>query len=397
MSRQDTPDQPRSARRWIAPVAIAVVAALIVTGILLVRRGASRYYIYQPGNAPLIVAEQSCKPAHSGALALPGGDPCARLEVPAGRQHAIAGQLHMVDVLVGRASWGQYALHKVGLLTTLEPGSQLVPAEEVLGSQPASQFVCQSTQQAVSATEMASVAAVRRLGYHVTQNNVGAQVDTVSPNTAASAAGVECNDLITALNGHEVHTAQDLVSALASTSPGEKVAVTVRRRGTGGHMETLTLHPTLTGTPALDGQPAQSHRAFLGVAAESRVTYTLPFSIRIDVGDIGGPSAGLALTLGLLDTLTNGQLTGGHKIAATGTMDVDGNVGDVGGVAQKTVAVRRAGVQLFLVPPQELKVAESEAGPHMKVEAVTTLDQALADLKAFGGDTSALPALDPAH
>jgi PDZ domain-containing secreted protein len=140
------------------------------------------------------------------------------------------------------------------------------------------------------------------------------------------------------------------------------------------------------------------------------VTFTLPFKVDIDVGDIGGPSDGLALTLGLLDLLTNGKLVGGHEVAATGTMDPEGDVGDVGGVAQKTVAVQRAGAQLFLVPPQELAVAGQGAGcragttkvdgrttpievcPHMQVKAVSTLTQALKDLAALGGQVGKLAA-----
>jgi PDZ domain-containing protein len=146
---------------------------------------------------------------------------------------------------------------------------------------------------------------------------------------------------------------------------------------------TLTAH--LGSTPASDGQPANPKQAFLGIAnPETRTTFSFPFGVNVDVGDIGGPSAGLALTLGLLDALSNGQLTGGHRVAATGTIDLEGNVGDVGGVAQKTVAVRHAGAQYFFVPPQEYKTAESEAGS-MKVYAVSTLQQALNDLQALGG------------
>jgi len=144
----------------------------------------------------------------------------------------------------------------------------------------------------------------------------------------------------------------------------------------------------LEGTPAEAGQAAQPDRAFLGVVVETRSTYTLPFDVNIDVGQIGGPSAGLALTLGLLDVLSNGELTGGHRVAATGTISLDGAVGDVGGVAQKAVAVRKAGAQIFLVPPQELGNAKSHAGS-MKVYAVSTLQQALDDLQALGGKVPA--------
>jgi PDZ domain-containing protein len=373
-------------------VAVVVVVALIVVAVVLVHRGAEGYYAYSPGTAPMIVSDPACRNDPSeGELILPGGAPCANLTVPAGKAHAIDGSLFMVDVLVGRASWGQYALDKLGLLSHFDQGTQLIPADEVLGSTPPSQLACQDDQEMVGATESASVAALRRLGYQVRQNDLGAQVDTVADGTPAAAGGMDCNDVVTAFDGQPIHTSPELVAAIHRTRPGQRATVTVSRVGAGGKTASHVLHVTLEGTPAEGGAPADPHQAFLGIVTESRVTYTLPLKIQIDVGDIGGPSAGLALTLGLLDVLSNGKLTGGHKVAATGTMDVNGNVGDVGGVAQKTVAVKRAGAQLFLVPPEELKVARSEAGSKMKVEAVNTLGQALSDLAAFGGDLSALP------
>ena len=130
----------------------------------------------------------------------------------------------------------------------------------------------------------------------------------------------------------------------------------------------------LGGTPASPGVVADPNVAFLGVVGCSPDydPTPCPFDVNINVGDIGGPSAGLALTLGLIDALSTGDLTGGHPVAATGTINLDGTVGDVGGVAQKTVAVRKAGAQVFLVPPQEYATAKDEAGS-MKIYSVSTL------------------------
>jgi PDZ domain-containing protein len=94
------------------------------------------------------------------------------------------------------------------------------------------------------------------------------------------------------------------------------------------------------------------------------------------------------MTLGVIDALDGGSLTGGHTVAATGTIDAQGNVGDVGGVAQKTVAVENAGATIFLVPPQEYGAAMSEDRPSLKVYKVSTLDQALAVLAAHGGSVA---------
>jgi len=131
-------------------------------------------------------------------------------------------------------------------------------------------------------------------------------------------------------------------------------------------------------------------RPFVGIATTTRTDATLPFDVTIDPGNIGGPSAGLAFTLGVIDELSAGDLTGGRTIAATGTIEADGSVGDVGGVVQKTAAVRRAGAVAFLVPPGEYADAEKHAGPKLKVIKVTSLEQALNALKSLGGDLSGL-------
>jgi PDZ domain-containing protein len=98
------------------------------------------------------------------------------------------------------------------------------------------------------------------------------------------------------------------------------------------------------------------------------------------------------MTLGVIDALTNGSVTGGHTVAATGTIDSTGHVGDVGGVAQKTVAVENAGATIFLVPPQEYKAALSKIRPGLQVYAVSTLNQALQVLAAHGGAVPLAPA-----
>jgi PDZ domain-containing protein len=121
------------------------------------------------------------------------------------------------------------------------------------------------------------------------------------------------------------------------------------------------------------------------VSLEDATSYVFPARISIDTNDIGGPSAGLAMTLCIIDQLSRGSLTGGAKVAATGTMDQSGKVGDVGGVAEKTVAVQRAGVKYFIVPQVEVATAKANAAPGLTVIGVTTLHQALRALVGIGG------------
>lgn len=374
----------RSLRRRVVVTALVVAVVLIGGGLLAVWHAASGYYAISPGTAPVVSDSATCKAAGGGSYSLPGGRACVQVVLPAGRAHPVAGSIMMVDVLVGPASPGDYILSKLGLLHRYQDGTVLVPAREITGNTPPSQLPCQDAQQMAGAQSAASVVALRRLGYTVTEHDLGAQVDQVAPGTPAAAAGVRCNDLVTAVDGHPVRTAADLVHAVHALHPGDRARITVSRAGAHGGSASVDLTATLSGTPAQGTTPAQPDQAFLGVETETRATFTYPFPVRVNVGAIGGPSAGLALTLGLIDSLSGGQLTGGHHIAATGTMDLAGDVGDVGGVAQKAVAVRQAGATVFFVPVQEAAAARSEAGP-MKVIPVSNLDQVLSDLQAMGG------------
>jgi PDZ domain-containing protein len=129
----------------------------------------------------------------------------------------------------------------------------------------------------------------------------------------------------------------------------------------------------------IEGKP------YFGIGASTVVLKVdLPVKIKIATGDVSGPSGGLAFALTIIDDLTPGDLTGGEKIAVSGTIQGDGTVGEVGGVPQKAVAARRAGARVMIVPRAEVHDARTKAGD-MKVVGVRTLDQALAALRANGG------------
>jgi PDZ domain-containing protein len=143
-------------------------------------------------------------------------------------------------------------------------------------------------------------------------------------------------------------------------------------------------------TVAADDAPS---RAIIGILPEDRIlTFDFPIDVTIDSGTVGGPSAGLAFTLAVLDVLTPGELTGGHKVAVTGTMGLDGTVGPVGGGAQKAISVRDDGYEAFLVPSDELAEVQEAVGDDVEVIAVDSLEEALEALDALGGDVGSLTA-----
>lgn len=381
--------------RWNAPVRPVIgwlslaISVLLIAGIYAwLDVGARGYFTFSPGTAPSITTSSQCRAAQEGGdLTLPNGAPCARLDVPPGKAHQVDGGLYMVDVLVGPSTPLDYLLGKLGILGD---GAQLISSGAVLGATPRAQLGCQNTQQMQGSTSAAAVVAIRRLGYKVTENDLGAQLYQVQPGSPAAAAGLQCADVIVGVNGTQVHTSDQLVSVLQAHKPGDRISLTVNRQDSRGATRTVDLTARLEGTPSLPGLTANPNKAFLGIVAQTDVTFKFPFDVNVAVGNIGGPSAGLALTLGLIDVLSGGHLTGGHRVAATGTISLDGTVGDVGGVKQKTVAVRRAGADVFFVPVSELAAARSEAGS-MKVYAVSSLDQALQILKSMGGSIPQAP------
>jgi PDZ domain-containing protein len=122
-------------------------------------------------------------------------------------------------------------------------------------------------------------------------------------------------------------------------------------------------------------------------------TVKTPFEVGIDTDSIGGPSAGLAFTLALIDELSEGSLSGKTRVAVTGTIDGDESVGAVGAIPQKAIAARDAGAKLFLIPAvqsaEDVAAARRIGGARMRVETVATLQDALDILRGIGGD--ALP------
>ncbi|MFD3543618.1 S16 family serine protease [Streptomyces sp. NPDC058662] len=114
-----------------------------------------------------------------------------------------------------------------------------------------------------------------------------------------------------------------------------------------------------------------------------------PKAVKVDLNlaDVGGPSAGLLFSLGIVDKLdgdgSGGDLTGGRSIAGTGTIGADGTVGPVGGVALKTQAARRDGASVFLVPKAECADARTELPEGLRLVPVTSLSGAVDALRAL--------------
>lgn len=348
-----SPPVPRPRSRLFRPRWLWILFVVVVVAIAVASRIDLNYYALQPGTA------QSVQQF---------------ITVPADKNHPVRHPVLLTDVEEARVTALSYLIYK------LQSDTSLYPIDEITGGTPPSQLIAQGNLEMSQAESSAKTAALRRLGYQVTVTPVGAVVFGTFPGTPAYPI-LHVGDVITAVDGTPTLSAASLTTTLSRYHSGQTVTLSVRKGGTGAAVpETVTLHRTVVDLG--DGVKVAVN---LGIEPEDQVAFGYPFPVSINVTNIGGPSAGLAMTLGVIDALTSGSLTGGHTVAATGTMDASGDVGDVGGVAQKTVAVENAGATIFLVPPQEYRAAMSKDRPGLKVYAVSTLNQALTVLAAHGG------------
>ncbi|MEE6287602.1 S16 family serine protease [Georgenia sp. MJ173] len=174
----------------------------------------------------------------------------------------------------------------------------------------------------------------------------------------------------------EITTFEVLTGVLARTPPGSTVTVGVRRDG---QQEPV---PVSTGDDGAGG-------SVLGVYLQPEAQ--LPVDVEFAIENIGGPSGGLMLALGIVDVLTPGAITGGEVVAGTGTITIDGDVGPIGGIAQKLVGARDAGATWFLAPVENCAEVVGRVPDGLGVVAVDTLDDAVTALEAIAaGDTGGL-------
>ncbi len=208
----------------------------------------------------------------------------------------------------------------------------------------------------------AETAALRELGYPVRVT-----VDEVLAGAPASGK-LQAGDVIDSVDGHTVTSQQKLVEEIQAKPVGSSLRIGYTRAGAAN---TVTI-VTTAGT----GKKPQ-----VGIKVKQEQPH--PFTISIDLDKIGGPSAGLMFTLGIVDKVRAPDLTGGRNIAGTGTIDDDGNVGPIGGVPQKLLGAKAAHATVFLTPAANCAEAVANAQPGLKLVKVSTLDDALAALTAL--------------
>ena len=285
-----------------------------------------------------------------------------------------------------------------------EPSARFLTYKEKFGNQTEAQLLQSGQRQMTGAKDRATYVALKAAGFDVKRKNGPAVVDYVVC-VKANAAGTKCieeapagkvlkpNDTITEINGTKVTTLDDVSPIISKVTAGDSVDVTLVR-------DTKELKVRVQTVSAPGESPT---RTIIGFSPVDTTTVELPPGLKVsfDTEGIGGPSAGLAFTLTIIDQVTEGQLMGNLNVAVTGEIDIDGKVGAIGGLNSKAKAVEQMGVKYFLVPagqpgpesdkPGKLNLDSIEAarkvvGNRVQIIPVATLDEALAVLRRLGGD-----------
>jgi Lon-like protease len=283
-----------------------------------------------------------------------------KVEVQGGKRIDNRGGIYYVDVTVRRARWIERLVP-----FTRPDGATMVPEHALL--QPGSTF---EERRRVSLAEMArsekvaAAVALDAAGYDVGADPRGAIVEGVDP-TAPAVRILKEGDVIVEAAGRRVRTTGDLRRAVGTVDPGESVALRLRRDGKQRQVTVRTIRA-----------PDDPKRPIIGIRVAQAADIDLPIKVDIDLGDVGGPSAGLPFALDVLQELGR-NIDRGHRIAATGELELDGTVAPIGGMRQKVLGVRDAGADVFVVPAGDNAVVARRYAGNLRVIAVENFQQAL--------------------
>ena len=289
---------------------------------------------------------------------------------------AFGGQLSILDSVLG---W-------------IDPHVQVDTYKEHFGTSTPSTSRRLGFQAMIGAKQIAEYVAMKKLGLDVKLVMGRVVIEELvcngAPKKNAACTNLEVGETITHLDGVATSTLTELAAQMKGHVVGDTVELTVIP------YDAMAAAPDETKaekrTVQLMANADNPTRPIIGFVPADTRKVSLPFDVKISTTDIGGPSAGLAFTLALLDELTSGNLMGESHVVATGTISEDGSVGAIGALEQKAVAVAASGADIFLVPagqsPDEVKRARQAAGSKVKIVQVATLDEALAVLRTNGGD-----------
>jgi PDZ domain-containing protein len=282
------------------------------------------------------------------------------VEVEGGSDPDDGGGVYYVDVLVRKAT----LLER--LWPGLREGATVLPAEQVRpeGVDDAERRREELAEMRMS-QRVAAAVALRELGRDVVARPTGARIEFVDP-SAPAAGKLRAGDVVVAVDGEAVNAPSALRRAIRSAGVERALRLRVQR-------EDEDIDVAVRPERSAAGVP------MLGVLVSQAAEIRLPVEVEIDTGGVGGPSAGLAFALDLMEELGT-DVDRGHRIAVTGSIELDGSVGPVGGIKQKTIGVDRADIDLFIVPAGENAAEARRHANGIRIVPVTSFQQALRTL-----------------
>jgi PDZ domain-containing protein len=273
------------------------------------------------------------------------------------------GHLNLVTVSYQGCAGNRFNIF-TALVAWLNPHQAVVPEGEICpAGQTQKQTQEQDTQEMTSSQSTATAAALTQL--HIPYST---EVVVAHPQKGFPAYGVlKAGDVITKVDGQPVTSQGGLTTLIHARPAGSTLTLTITRDGQSRQVQ--------VGTRQSGGHPV------MGV--EITEQYKFPFQVKISVGDIGGPSAGMMFSLGIIDKLTKLDLTAGRFIAGTGEIEPSGKVDPIGGIQQKMVGARNAGATIFLTPAANCADTKGAVPAGMRLVKVSTLNQAVTYLEAL--------------
>lgn len=304
------------------------------------------------------------------------GDPVPLIDIPHETTYPTSGQLDLLTVYIDGSREHPLTWLDVAY-AWFDPSRTVVPVDAVY---PLGQTEDEADQQSavamVTSQQDAVAAALSELGIEHTSVFVVARVVEGAPSDGV----LEADDEILAADGQIVAGVDDLRQVLLAAGVGTPVELGIRRDGE-------KLDVVVTPAADDDGSPV------IGVYVGAR--YEFPIEVRIQLENVGGPSAGMMFALGVYDKLTPGELADGEHIAGTGTITGDGSVGAIGGIVQKMYGAQDAGADWFLAPESNCDEARGRIPGGLDVFPVATLADAIATVEAIStGETATLPRCD---
>jgi PDZ domain-containing protein len=294
-------------------------------------------------------------------LITPGGayDIGSRLRIPEEQKRPM-GRMAFTAVYEQEASWAEIARARIA------GQSEIVPAVYIRPPGVSQEQLNQTNRRLIDESKpVAAVVALRAAGYSVEITGQGAEVENVLQGMPAEGI-LQPGDVIVAVDGQSIQNTNALIDNVRLHQVGDQVSLTVWRNG-----EQLVLEIATRGAP---NDPA---RPIVGVTISTYLfEVRMPFPVDVQSDNIGGPSAGFMFALGILDAVTDGDLTRGYYVAGTGTIAADGTVGAVGGAAEKALAAENDGAQVFLVPKDDFQEAGRWAR-HILVKPIERFDDAI--------------------